>query len=390
MRILKTVLGACLLGALFHACNSNDRGASPGDPDPSDSCETDSTLCPDPIDAPVARDCAEDPVAFTTALIDPSVLKTVTPIGQVGGGNTEIVGRSYVFPRDDQAGRRLALLAPADLVVRSAGHYAPPGAPVSEGYVPDWVLLLDFGCGVQVELYHVKDVNDSIKSAMYDTGVTTLSGYLQLRRPVKLRAGDTLGAYIKGLNSGAFDFIVRNDSITNRFANPARYATSNILHVVCPYDLFAGATKAAYYALLGSVSGIPIPGAGCGTVERDKAGTPAGQWFFDSTVTPGVLNPNSMEGHYGTPFPLVLGPDSTVYIGHTGPTGSLRIERANASWKDPGAITDGWCYQTFSGSTPEGWLWLKMVREDKMNAAYSTTGTCPGTFPASGFKTYFR
>jgi hypothetical protein len=389
------LLAALALPAFLLVAGCGREGSNPQDPDPEpiDSCLTNPLLCPEP-NPPGPRNCALDPVRFSSPLIDPSVLKVVTPIGQVGGGNTEIIGRSYVFPKDEVAGQWLTLTAPADMEVVSAGHYIPPGAPtVEQGYVPDWVLLISLGCGLQIELYHVKNVSDSIKAAMYDTAITAQSGYLQLRRKVKIAAGQPFGAYIKGLNSGAFDFIVRNDSVTNSFANQARYLAgpSNLLHVVCPYALFEGATKAAYQALLGTVSGVPIPGAGCGTVERDKEGTPAGQWFLDSAFAPGVLASNRKEGDYGTPLPLMLGPDSTVYIGHTGPIDNIRIARANASWKDPGTITTEWCYQAASNSSaPDGWLWLKMVRADKMNVAYGSTGACPSTFPASGFKTYYR
>ncbi|HEX2612972.1 MAG TPA: hypothetical protein VHO02_05220 [Fibrobacteria bacterium] len=388
-----TPLAATLLASLLLA-SCKGGGHAPTDPSPTcatdstlcpptPSCATDSTLCP----PKPPRDCVADPVTFTHALIDPAFLKVVTPIGQVGGGNTEIIGRSYVFPRDEQAGNRLTLTAPADMEIFAAGHYIPPGAPtVAEGYAPDWVLLVDLGCGLHIELYHVKDVSDSIKSAMFDTSITDKSGYLQLRHKVKVAAGEPFGAYIKGLNSGAFDFILRGDSVTNHFANQARYesAPSNLLHVLCPYDLFQGGVKDSYYALLGTVSGIPIPGATCGTVERDMAGTPAGQWFLDSTIGTGLF-PNTKDGDYGTPLPIVLGPDSTVYIGHMGPTGNIRVDRDNATWKDPGSVTGGWCYG-FS----DGWLWLKMERVDKMLAAYGGSGSCPAQFPNSGFKAYYR
>ena len=385
---------AVALTLAFMACGKNGSTDPNINPDPSD------TL-PVPIDTshtdttrhPLARNCLENPVVFTSPLIDPSFLKVVTPIGQVGGGNTEIIGRSYVFPKDDKTGQRLPLMAPADMEVVAVGHYIPPGAPtVAQGYDPDWVMLIDLGCGLHIELYHVKEVVDSIKAAMFDTAITTQSGYLQLRHKVAFKAGDTFGAYIKGLNSGAFDFILRSDSLTNRFSNQARYEAgpSNLLHVLCPYDLFQGSTKAAYYALLGTVSGIPIPGAGCGTVERDKAGTPSGQWFFDSSFTPGVLSPNRKEGYYGDPLPIVLGPDSTVYIGHTGPTDNIRIDRLNPTWKDPASITDGWCYQLYNGASTEGWLWFKMASLTKMNVAYNPTGTCPSAFPTAGFRVYYR
>lgn len=343
---------------------------------------------PDPV-TPSGRNCKTNPVVFTEYLMDPSLIKVVAQIGSIGGGNTEIIGRSYIFPKDGQTGMRLPLRAPVDMELVGSKHYKPSDAPAT-GYVPDWSLYFDAGCGVNVELYHIKDVSDTIKSVS-DTTVYSSSAWVNVTRK-KIPAGTIIGWYIPGLNSVAFDFITKNDSVTNHFANQARYVarSSNILHTVCPYDLFESSKKAAYYGMLGTVTGVPIAGIGCGTVERDVIGTPAGQWFFDSAFVtgPGVLK---VDGFYGDPFPIIVMPDSTIDIGHTGPAGDVRVQRTNPTWKRPQDITTEWCYQLYSTpSTAEGWLWLKMLRADKMNAAFSATGTCPSSFPATGFKTYYR
>jgi hypothetical protein len=394
--LLLLVAGA-LMGFLAACGRSSSSG--PGDSNPTcatdstlcvpePSCETDSTLCPPP--APHVRDCATEPTVFTEYVIDPSLVKVVAQIGSIGGNNTELVGRSYVFAKDGQQGSRLPIRAPADMEIVAAKHYKPMGAPET-GYTPDWSLYLDAGCGVTMEMYHIKDVFDSLK-AVADTTVYSSSAWEPLPQRVKVKAGSIFAWYIPGLNSVAWDFIARSDSVTNHFANQARYVArnSNILHVVCPYDLFEPAKKAAYYGLLGSVSGIPVPGAGCGTVQRDSIGTPVGQWFFDSAfvVAPGVLQ---KDGFYGDPMQIITGPDSTVMIGHTGPTNDIRFARDNPTWKRPESITTQWCYQSYSTPTTlDGWLWLKMERADKMLVAYGATGTCPADFPDSGYKAYYR
>jgi hypothetical protein len=404
MRLPKLVLVLCALGALFYACKDSG-GPTAGDPGPADSCVADTTLCAVPIDTtgpdslpdttfhpPGPRNCATHPAVFTEYLIDPSLVKGVAQIGSIGGANTELVGRSYIFTKDGQAGQRLALRAPVAMRLRGSKHYRPDGAPTT-GYIPDWSLMFDADCGVSLEFYHVKDVSDSIKNVS-DTTVHPSSNWEIVPRRVEFRAGDTIGWYVPAAPGGlaAFDFIVRNDSVVNRFANQARYVAynSNILHVVCPYDLFVPAKKAAYYALISSVGGIPYPGAGCGTVSRDSLGTPAGQWWFDSSFTAGS-RPLRKEGFYGDPMQVITGPDSTILIGHTGPNNDIRFQRSNATWKKPETLTTEWCYQVYpTPTTPDGWLWLRMDRADKMSVAYNPTGTCPSTFPAGGFKTYYR
>jgi uncharacterized protein YjdB len=323
---------------------------------------------------------------FTRDLIDPANLKVVTQIGVVGGGNTSIVGRSYAFPNDNLAGVRLPITAPASGLLRGAAHYIPDGAPVT-GYTPDWSLYLDFGCGQSMELYHIKDLTPAIK-AVIDTSISNVSAWKTLSQPIPFAAGDPIGWYIKGFNSVAFDVVMWDTTVVNRFENQPRYELmrSNLLNVVCPWTQFETSRRTAYMALIGSQTGVRTPGGSCGTAERDVAGTPAGQWFL--SATPSASWSISMTGNYGDPLPIVLGNDSTIYIGHIGASSDFRIERNAATWKDPATITTSWCYQASSGST--GWLWLRMNSRLQMDAAYGATGSCPASFPSSGFMPYYR
>lgn len=329
--------------------------------------------------------CTTRPV-FTNYLIDPALLKVVTQIGVVGGGNTEIVGRSYVMPIDGMDGIKMALTAPADLKITAARHYLPPGAP-TVGYVPDWSLVFDAGCGVTVELFHVKDVAASIK-AVVDTTIYPSSAWQPLTTPVSFRAGETFGWYERGLNSVAFDVIAHDKNTRNHWANQQRYEVggSNILDVVCPWSLFELSKRDAYLNAIGAPTGFRVPGAGCGSVERDVVGTTAGQWFTSATLAPFSL---TKTGNYGNPLPIILGVDSTVYVGHTGPANDVRIARNNATWKDPATISSSWCYQIENGSTKNGWLWLRLNNATQMDVSYSDSGLCPTTFP-SEFMAYYR
>lgn len=330
------------------------------------------------------QSCTTRPV-LNDYLIDPSLIKVVTQIGVVGGGNTSIVGRSYVFAVDGD-NVRLPLTAPTDLRIAAARHYAPPDSP-AQGYVPDWSLLLDIGCGIKFELYHVKDVSNAIKSVV-DTTVYPSSAWQPLAQPISIRSGEVFAWYIRGLNSVAFDVVAHDDTRRNQFANQPRYLTSNLLDIVCPWTLFAPAKRDAYLALIGSPGGQRVPGSGCGTVERDIPGTPSGQWFLSTNVADSWLL--SKSGNYGNPLPIALGVDSTVHIGHIGPSSDLRIYRENATWKNPADITTSWCYQARNGSFDAGWLWLRMNSTTQMDVAYESTGSCPATFPASGFMPYYR
>lgn len=331
--------------------------------------------------------CSTRPV-FGEYLIDPALLKVVTPIGIIGGGNTEIVGRSYAMPIDGMDGIPMALKAPSDLRVIAAKHYLPPGAPTT-GYVPDWSILLDVGCGVTIELFHVKDLAPSIK-AVVDTTIYPSSAWEPIRTPVSFRAGETFGWYQRGLNSVAFDVIAHDSNTRNRFTNQARYEQggSNLLDIVCPWDLFTPAKRDAYLNTIGAQTGFRVAGAGCGSVNRDVDATPAGQWFRSQTIAGSFQL--QKDGFYGNPMQIVLGIDSTVYVGHTGPSNDIRIDRQNSSWKNPASITTSHCYQRLNGSAPNGWLYLRMNSAIQMDVSYGDTGTCPGAFPSSDFRSYYR
>ncbi len=331
---------------------------------------------------PAQPSCGTRPV-LTSPLVDPAALQVVTQIGMVGGGNTSLVGRSYAFPTAAQTGVRLPLLAPAALRVLGLGHYMPQGAPA--GYVPDWSMYVDFGCGLTMELYHVKDLPAGLK-AVTDTTIVSSSAWQLLAVPVPLEAGAPMGWYLRGTGSIAFDVVLYDTTVVNRFENQARHTAHfrNLLNVTCPWAAFAPALRDQYPARIGDGTGVRSPGAGCGTVERDVPGTPAGHWFQQATVpaTWGL----SKVGPYGDPLPIALSADSTVHVGHIGATNDLRVSRNNSTWRNPATIPTAWCYAGDVG----GWLWLRMNSRTQMDAAYGASGSCPAAFPAAGFMAYYR
>src|SRR4051812_5939707 len=79
---------------------------------------------PESLAAPDWRDCSK-PLTFSHQIMDPASIKVVTPIGTVGAGNTELVGRSYIFAKDGTEGVRLPIKAPTDMQLVGATHYLP-------------------------------------------------------------------------------------------------------------------------------------------------------------------------------------------------------------------------------------------------------------------------
>jgi hypothetical protein len=268
-------------------------------------------------------------------------------------------------------------------------RYLPPGAP--EDYHPDWALAFapDCSSSVLIELYHVKEVVPALSEALGDE-LSMSSAWQQTTAMVRFEAGDKIGEYVHGPTSVAFDFIVSDNAVTNDFATPARYATSNILHVICPYRYYTPELRASFEALLGAPGGEPIAGTDCGDVAIDTLGAIAGQWFSDPDPASG-RGTLELQNGYGNPHPIVLNPDRSITFGNVGASiQGVRIYEESATWRDPREVDDEHCYQLGTPASPEGFLYYVVISEREMKLFYSSSGECPGVPPASGGRTYYR
>lgn len=338
-----------------------------------------------PSPSPDSASCEKE-IQFTKFVIDPNLVRVVTPLGTVGGGG-EIVGRSYIFPKDDLAGQKIPLYMPADATLQQGAYYKSQGLPNS--YKPEYSLYFDLGCGKSLSFFHIKEVIDPIKMRFPSVQNASAGNSVE---PLDLKAGDLFGYYIPGPNSIAWDFIVEDSNVTNKFANQERYEAgygSNILHVACPYDLYSGEKKDEYYSLLGSAGGKIIPGVNCGTVSRDKLGSIEGQWFTNPDPESG-MGEYKWNGPYHNPFPVVKEVDGNIDI-YIGGTGIVRINPNNSSYLDPEKVTNEHCYLIQpTPSESVGYVYFKLISNTEMKVSYSETGTCPTTFPDTGSQTYYR
>jgi len=338
-----------------------------------------------PGQRPQAISCEKE-VEFTHFVIDPDLVKVVTPLGSVGGGG-EIVGRSYIFPKDELSGQKIPLYMPANATLLQGAYYKSSGLP--ESYNPEYSLYFDLGCGKTLSFFHIKEVIEPIKSRFPSVASSSAGNQVE---PLDLKAGELFGYYIPGPNSIAWDFIVEDRNVTNKFANQDRYEAGyghNLLHVVCPYDLYKDEMRDAYYNLFGSAGGNLAEGADCGTVSRDIVGSIAGQWFVNQNPESGVGEYN-LDGPYHNPLPVVkeVGGDVNIIIGGSG---IVRIHPDNPSYINPRKVTDEHCYLIQPTPTKsDGYIYFNLISDTEMNVSYSPTGTCPQNFPDTNSKTYYR
>lgn len=325
--------------------------------------------------------CPGGKVTFTRYLLDPALIRNVTQIGSIGGGGA-LVGRSYVFPKSDLDGRRLELRAPAAMTLTGLGYYLPAGAPA--GYEPEYSLLFDLGCGLSLELYHVKALAPALARSA-PASASPSSGYLPVKGGARVKAGAVFAYYIREEGrSVAFDVILHDARVSNRFPNQARYATSNLLHVVCPWTRYTGALRKTMLALVGTAGGTLTPEAGCGTVSRAIDGTIAGEWW----LTPGsVIPPYRSDGDYGEPMAVIEEADGTVRIGHLGgSTQDTLVSRSNPTWASPAKVTGTHCYESDAGGAS---IAFQVVSRTSVKVAFRRA-PCGAGFPEGDFRLYVR
>lgn len=325
--------------------------------------------------------CPGGKVTFTRYLLDPALIRNVTQIGSIGGGGA-LVGRSYVFPKSDLDGRRLELRAPAAMTLTGLGYYLPAGAPA--GYEPEYSLLFDLGCGLSLELYHVKALAPALARSA-PASASPSSGYLPVKGGARVTAGAVFAYYIREEGrSVAFDVILHDARVSNRFPNQARYATSNLLHVVCPWTRYTGALRKTMLALVGTAGGTLTPEAGCGTVSRAIDGTIAGEWW----LTPGsVISPYRSDGDYGEPMAVIEEADGTVRIGHLGgSTQDTLVSRSNPTWASPAKVTGTHCYESDAGGAS---IAFQVVSRTSVKVAFRRA-PCGAGFPEGDFRLYVR
>lgn len=261
--------------------------------------------------------------------------------------------------------------------------YAPVDSDLVEGVYKNARGAIDFdihmmvSCQVWYLVNHITDPVDKIRQALPSTPATNTMDPPRISPTVHFSAGELLG-YTGGTPlPHNWDFGVFDLTHANQFTNQARYTQDKygkIQTAICPFDIFPDVQKAAYYSLFGETQ--PVPGAKCGPLSPDKAGTISGSWF--DTASPGQdpqLHFKLMIGIYNDGVIRVSGEDFQPPI---------EITPANPTYQEPLAVTTRHCY--VSGNQRVDFL----VVSDQQIKVYSDIGSCSTAFPASGFKTYYR
>lgn len=336
--------------------------------------------------------CVSSP-SFTHNFIDPDHVQFVSPLGGQTAFGGVIAVRSYVHTKPSLHGQRLPLYAPADMDLVQASYYLPAGAPAD--YKAEYSLFYEFGCSLQLQLYHVKGVVGKTASAVPKVASPSSAGQPVTR--AKVAAGEQIGWYEgEAGRSVAFDFRVEDSKKKNSFINQSRFEQSDKatgeLYAKCGYDYYVEPLKSVWMAKLGGGEG-PVPGTSCGLPSQGIAGTASGMWFLpgakvNETKYSGASFSDSMvgpAGQYQSQIMLNTDPSGTVRIGGlnvSAPVGQMMIFSNQATWKRPETILAG---QSHCWTDSRQSVKIEVMSATSMLAVVGS-GSCESLSAASGLR----
>jgi len=290
---------------------------------------------------------------FTQDVMALDQVQVVVPIGEQTAFGGSLSVRSYVHTKPELHGQMLPIYAPVDMTLHQAAYYKISSDPT---YAPEYSLFFDAGCGIDVQLYHVKGVVGAIAEAVPAIPVPSSAGQSVRRTPVK--AGEQIGWFTgESGRSVAFDFRVEDAAHTNTFINQQRFVTSpgasGELRAVCPYDFYTGAQRDRWLAKLGAPSSDPVPGTSCGVISQGARGTAEGMWFFadakvnEFTYRGQTWNEGIPGGQYQSQLVFSVDPLGTVRIGGLNAAKPMTqmmigaVGPGSETWRDPVSVTAG-------------------------------------------------
>ncbi|MCU1374196.1 MAG: hypothetical protein JWO68_1482 [Actinomycetia bacterium] len=334
--------------------------------------------------APKPPPCPNRAEYFTKHLIDPASVTGVAPVGGQTGSGGVLAVRSYVFPNQALRGKRLPIYAPAAMTLVGASYYLPMGAPA--GYKPEYSLYFSTPCNLEVKLFHIKEVHGAVAGAVPKKASSSSAS--QGVKATAVKAGDQIGWYTPAEGSVAFDFWVDDLTVTNSFLSPKRYAQSNALHAVCPWQFYAKALRSVWYAKLGNQGGTAVPGTSCGTVTQGAKGSVLGQWFRDPDVNNPVVDRLTYDGTYLSQAMVTLESTSDVRLGGFYAPGAVFVSKqgpAGATWSDPRTMKVGELRCFADGARAVS---LQLTNATTLRAA--VTADCATPVPSTEWRTYYR
>lgn len=325
-------------------------------------------------------------LVFSHQVFDPAKVSHITPLGELNGGYEEaqaIAGVMVNTKRDIISdANMLNVFAPTDMTLESYAYYdVPPDGK-------DWALIFRVNKDVIMRFDHITQPTEKIVAATTTTPQPT-SGEVSPKKKVRVAAGEKI-AQTRGTSLAKnWNIYTYDRRHTNKFVNQKRYDTGHdrstgykLIHSACVFSYYPEEIRATYLALMGATQAGQTND--CGNTSKDVAGTLSGMWHFDEKI--GEIR-QEQDGPYASPLSIYRNSANEVIIDQLGD--NIRFDLLGAT--DPATVTASHCYPlVINERQPAGYAYFQIVSEIEMRLAYSSSGSCPTAFPATGAKTYYR
>lgn len=322
------------------------------------------------------------PPIFTEPIFDPSLIKNITPLGELMGGYEEAQTLAGVMinikPEALANGKEIEVRAPTDMHLL---YYAFFKSPVDnqEG----WTLIFKLTPDIELKFDHITSVSQKIIDATTSTPSQN-SAEQNSKKEVILKAGEVF-AYTSGTSMAHnWNIYLIDKAFKNNFIKPERYsherAAQRLYHGRCVFDFYQDNLRQQFINLMGySKAG---QAQDCGSVSKDVAGTISGMWHLDKNPESGISE--KLDGIYASPLSVFKNSAGQVTIDQVD-NRRLDVEPNNLTNKDPKEMKKEHCYQL-----SPGYAYFKVISDTEMQFAYSNSSSCPATFPENSAKTYYR
>lgn len=323
-------------------------------------------------------------VSFTKPIFDPALISHITPLGELNGGGSEWQATTGVMinikPEVVSDDKMIDVFAPTAMTLEAYSYHKDPR---SEGNA-DWALIFNIGSTVKIKFDHITKADDKIV-AVTTSSPKDRSNEESPKTKIRFEAGERIAQTHGTKQAKNWNIYLTDSSVTNKFANQARYEQSSIgyrfINGTCPFHYYNPELKAKFIALMGATKAGQS--ADCGNPSNDIAGTLAGTWFFDEDTG---KTDEQLTGHYASPLSVYQDSAQRVIIDLIANT-QFRIDNGT----NPANVTSEQCYKLTSQSgQAAGYAYFKLTTPTVMKLAYSATGACPAAFPETGSRTYYR
>lgn len=328
----------------------------------------------------------DDEVNFTTHMFDTKTVTHITPLGELNGGYHEAQAIESVMinlkENSNGSADRVNIYAPTDMSLMEYSYHDIEGEDD-----PNWMLTFEVGQRYVMTLWHIEMPSEKIVEATTDTPKSD-SRAVRVDGELTVSEGELI-AYTRGTKQGHnWNIILIDYGHVNEFVNEARYKNTDmgrrLVGGICPFSLYPEDMKSTYLSLMGySEAGQSDD---CGSVSSDVEGTLSGTWFLDE----GNTFEAKRDGDYVSPLSIHMTSANSVVIDQFDGE-QFEIASGSPTFKKPSEITDEHCYKLvdIEYGRAAGWAYFQLISSTEMRVKYSSSGSCPSSYPGGGM-TYYR